>query len=706
MNLAETGCNIQVLALAGCGKTTTSLAVAKHIYQTNGRKTMLLTYNKDLQLDTAKRIRKLQISSYCKAFTVHGALSRFSGQVVYKDSEVKKVLTVEGVLIHPIEYDTFIIDEAQDLTPLLYEAVCLLLRKAQEYRHDIQIIILGDIMQRIYMFRDARSEYLLYPNTHFTKPLGLGGEFACARLSVNFRCSKKILEFVNRLINPEQFLHHPLYREWFLENHDIIRTAWGVGLEPCARAIAEDHLYPPVFEMNLPDKLDVRPEKTIEVHLDNEIKKHWSENHKNEDIYIVAYSYDHPNSYVYKALNQLGKTCDFYYSNESESRDERLRKGKITVSTIHNMKGREGRHVKVFAPSIWNERNMYNSQKESKINEENETLLFDPSEVFNLLYVSLTRAIASLSVYWTSARPTFVQNGTSIQQLFITRYQKPKTHAVYQLCRHASDSNPLLQQDALCTVDSYDGLGVMAEDLCCFATATSREFSGRGYAIENYSCIIGLAVEMAIAERLNLLDVRTLLQQVHSSIKLWCYCKKGCVTVCGLNLEKFVNFHCESMERQETPGALRNWEYLLELAKYRHCMTNPLMLRQLVGLGEINVLQLEECVTRGVDLLSRCNVSNQCISYHNEFNQPVLGAEVCGECDFMFDSSTVIECKITKEIVYEHILQTLMYSALSGSFGSPCYIMAPNLNQLVCVKPVPGLTASKLLELVLYYNKN
>jgi superfamily II DNA or RNA helicase len=60
INSIKNGYNVIVDAVAGCGKTTTSLAIAQ---ECNDKKILLLTYNAGLKTETRQRIIKNDIKN-------------------------------------------------------------------------------------------------------------------------------------------------------------------------------------------------------------------------------------------------------------------------------------------------------------------------------------------------------------------------------------------------------------------------------------------------------------------------------------------------------------------------------------------------------------------------------------------------------------------------------------------------------------------
>jgi hypothetical protein len=154
-----------VSAVPGAGKTTMLLHMAMAV---RPRKTLILCYNKMLQMDTLKRVKDLQLSSHCTVRTYDGhicwayGVSRNDHILVHCDND-----TIEP--IHTIEdYDFILMDEVQDLTWCMHR---ILMRIAGDPSSYVWCIV-GDACQCLYDYecagRDAADKrYLEYPREFF-----------------------------------------------------------------------------------------------------------------------------------------------------------------------------------------------------------------------------------------------------------------------------------------------------------------------------------------------------------------------------------------------------------------------------------------------------------------------------------------------------------------------------------------------------------
>ena len=142
--------NIIVNAVAGSGKTTLSLLIAKEFPQ---KLILMLAYNRKLRKETQEKI----IVSKCKSTEVHTfhsfGFSYYSTRCS-RDPGLQEVVDMDSKaeLLDIAKYDIIIMDEAQDITPLFHSFVSKVIKDiASNYDgHKPQLIIIGDELQSIY----------------------------------------------------------------------------------------------------------------------------------------------------------------------------------------------------------------------------------------------------------------------------------------------------------------------------------------------------------------------------------------------------------------------------------------------------------------------------------------------------------------------------------------------------------------------------
>jgi hypothetical protein len=660
---ALAGHNVQVFAMAGTGKTSVSLQMAQELYYHHRKRTLLLCYNKGLRADTEIRRKKMKIGDYLDVRTIHSATGFYAKQVCNTNVPLEKVLK-KGQLVRECNYDVLIIDEAQDLTPLYYAACQLLI----QHSPNVQLIVMGDILQRVYGFNGARAEYLMYPEQYFGRP------FVQCRMSVNFRCSKKILDYINRICDIEQFRDSPLYREWFAEHEAVLKAAWGSGFQACEKAIAEEHLHPDVTEACC----DTWSEEFYNL-LHKEFQSHKEQQHKDHDIYMLSHSVKPNMQFVKRVIQYLGKYKNFYFVDENKAVNPKLQYNKVGLSTYCGFKGRERDHIIVFFSGVWLENKLLLEQRSNQVK--------DPSNLSNNLYVALSRAIKSLVVIWGAGPPSFISKMT----VEIQENKEQTKFSVHDLCYRANDLYAPLQLQNICSVNTQ----VIGGETC-FTSDEDRVFSGRHFTKENYSPVIGLAVEYAVAHALNLLPLRLILMDIANQLSSsWCTCVH-CKSECGLSKDKWFAFRVKLSEQGICREVL--WDDILQLALYHYCTTNPQLLRQMTGLHEISREHLSLCKERTESYLRSLPGP---LSYHNRWVVDVDRCTVQGESDFIA-GATVIELKITSAISDDYVMQSMLYSALySVTSQTPLqgpHILAPNLGTVATVTFQNHVDARYLLE--------
>ena len=178
----QLGVSISSIAVAGAGKTT---ALLKLHELTPNKNTIVLTYNKQLQLKISKTIEEKFPDRRMIAYTFHGLAGKFYGDVISDDALFERY---SGVSISPImNIDVLMIDEAQDLNELYFEFV----NKVSRIYPDLQIVMVGDPKQTIGTDRSCTAKYLLSPSEHF------GMYFIKCNLNKSYRLTPSLAAFVN-----------------------------------------------------------------------------------------------------------------------------------------------------------------------------------------------------------------------------------------------------------------------------------------------------------------------------------------------------------------------------------------------------------------------------------------------------------------------------------------------------------------------------
>ena len=181
--------NVMGDARAGSGKTRTISGIAKAAIKS---KILVLTYSKQLQKDSAKRFAAMGLNN-ADICTIHAALGRIYGGVIYTEDHVKTLINSDRPPRHALRYSIVVIDEAQDLTPLLFRAVVKLLK---DHATTPYCTILGDRYQNIYSCMGSDSRFL----THASDLLETEHKWEHAELRETFRLTPPVSDFVNAFL--------------------------------------------------------------------------------------------------------------------------------------------------------------------------------------------------------------------------------------------------------------------------------------------------------------------------------------------------------------------------------------------------------------------------------------------------------------------------------------------------------------------------
>ena len=117
--------NIKVDAVAGSGKTTTNLLLAK---QYQNKEILVLTYNKDLKLDARNKCIRYNINNL-EAHSFHSFCVKYYYPRAFDDNGIIYILKNNLIALQEYNYDIIVVDEVTItcdvavllLFPLLYD---------------------------------------------------------------------------------------------------------------------------------------------------------------------------------------------------------------------------------------------------------------------------------------------------------------------------------------------------------------------------------------------------------------------------------------------------------------------------------------------------------------------------------------------------------------------------------------------------------
>jgi hypothetical protein len=186
----ERGFHLVCRAVAGAGKTSTLLMCTRRVPRAAY---LLLTYNKQLQLDAAKRARP-----GTTVLTYHAAAGRCYGRSVPNDEIFAHC--VKYAPETPLRFKYLFIDEAQDMTLEYFALVRYLIRA----NPDAQVIVVGDSLQAINEYKGARPEFLTEAARLYSSMTP--GEWCSRKLSISHRLTPKTAAFVNNHLYGESII--------------------------------------------------------------------------------------------------------------------------------------------------------------------------------------------------------------------------------------------------------------------------------------------------------------------------------------------------------------------------------------------------------------------------------------------------------------------------------------------------------------------
>jgi len=297
--------NVIVNAVAGTGKTTTILSLAKLLE--NKKKILQITYNTDLRTDVENKVNEYELTNIV-IHTFHSLAVRYYDPAAFTDTELRRILYHKLKPIVEIDlFDVIVIDECQDMTLLLFQFLVLFLT---DINYPFQLLILGDDRQCLYDFKGADRRFLTMAQEIWQDfPLLKTHEFEKCTMRMSYRITNQICNFVNDVMLGEERMlacrddEKVIYRRYSSNNiHTIV----------CA-----------------------------------EIEKLFETGAKPSDIFILSASTKGTNSNIRLLENRMvEKGIPCYISNtENDKGDERVTDNKVVFSTYHSAKGRQRKYV-------------------------------------------------------------------------------------------------------------------------------------------------------------------------------------------------------------------------------------------------------------------------------------------------------------------------------------------------------------------------
>ena len=341
LDTVKEGHNVMVDAVAGTGKTTLILSIAREMPDT---KILQLTYNASLRKDVKETVEKNEIQNLT-VHTYHSLAKRYYLSTGYTDTEIRRLLFKNMPLkdVSP-KYDMIVLDECQDMTLLYFQ---LMVKFIKDIDCNIQLLILGDYMQGLYDFKGADIRFLTMADQVWDGLTNLTTHgFQKRTMKMSFRITNQMRNFVNDVMLGE-------------ERMNACRDGSVVTYVRNSRNNISRVVYGEITKL-----------------LENGVNP--------SEIFVLGGSVKGANSNIRRLENTLVEKdvpCHVPML-EGDKIDDRVIDGKVVFSTFHSVKGRQRKYV--FVVGFDNAYFRFNAR----------TL---PRDICpNTLYVAATRATEGL----------------------------------------------------------------------------------------------------------------------------------------------------------------------------------------------------------------------------------------------------------------------------------------------------------------------
>jgi hypothetical protein len=304
LNVVKTGTNVMVDAVAGTGKTTLILSIAKELSTT---KILQMTYNSSLRIDVKTKVANLKMENI-RVHTFHSLAVRYYQQNAFTDTELRRILIKNLPPREEIpKIDMLVLDECQDLTFLYFQ---FMVKFTKDMGNPIQLLVLGDYMQGLYDFKGADVRFLTIADDVWRGfPLLRTNQFHKCTMQMSFRITNQMCSFVNDVMLGERRM----------------------------KACRDDQQVVYVRQSR----------NNIENIVSAEINRLFEKGVKPCEIFILGPSVKGPNSNIRKLENKLVERdipCHVPMM-ENDKIDDRVIGGKVVFSTFHSVKGRQRKYV-------------------------------------------------------------------------------------------------------------------------------------------------------------------------------------------------------------------------------------------------------------------------------------------------------------------------------------------------------------------------
>lgn len=630
--------NLVIAAMAGSGKTTTLLQVAKKFSDKYLCQVLILTYNNQLRHECCDRIQKSQLQNQVECHTYHSATLRFflekEGRRDFHESLIHDALKTEHTKknsgIEKIRL--FLLDECQDQTDSLAKLVIHLLQEnLYEQKSDQNdkiiekpvLVMCGDGFQKIYGFNHTTLEYMMFPEKHFGALVANQGKFHTARLSICFRTTHEIASWINEHMHPKH-LGAVLSKEKWDPVCETLLTWWGDGIH----ADPSKGKGEPVTYIKTDWNFQQLATQLTSIY----------EKYSVEDVTILCLSGKSEKAPVWRLLNaltevakpkQVNWACFFKDSGEEQA----VIKGKRVASTIHRWKGLENKVTIAFGVDGY-------AEKKTQ----------DLLELFNVYYVGLTRASVKLVVIQCDSRAFAT---IRICQELKNDISGGNEQIVYRKNKVVKTLNP--QQVIRKIAARYSSFGLELAHIFSFVPYDTYLDQEALKITANFqlpaSEVKTLHPDMYLIQCVDPLTKENVIPlyglALEFAIQLWFQKKKKCIPsyeeMYNVNIgeekrkelkevisfiAQYENFPCKQVDPEMEDNYLFDWSYLVKMANAYRCLSCGLLCkwRQLQKFDEwVPKEYLKEMFESSVALLQAAlpGVEEIQVKFHQHLKLPI-----------------------------------------------------------------------------------
>lgn len=301
----KTGANVIVDAVAGTGKTTLIMAIAKEL---SNKQILQITYNKSLKFEVRDKIKEAELTNL-NVHTYHSLAVCHYSPTAHVDNELKKIIDNNVPLVCKINpIDIIVIDEAQDMTLLYFE---LIVKFIKDVGKSIQLLVLGDYMQGLYEFKGSDIRFLtLAQDIWIQHPYLQTMDFKQCTMKTSYRITNQMCSFVNNVLLGEE------------------------RMKACRDDMNVQYIRNSGYNM--------------EIIICAEITRLMDAGISPSEIFILGPSVKRGRiRNLENALVERGIPCHVPMI-ESSDIDQRVIEGKVVFSTFHSVKGRQRKYVFVM----------------------------------------------------------------------------------------------------------------------------------------------------------------------------------------------------------------------------------------------------------------------------------------------------------------------------------------------------------------------